>query len=230
MRSPWHSETNVCSRWLPCPSVDRCLHIVPGRTCEHAPGKREHLVASAIDRPARRPSVPSADCLGRPRRRRERGADGHRAQIRERRLEHRRRPHRGDQAVPGAAAAAPSGQDRGAFAAAYVPPRVKIPRGGVPAPCLISRDEIRCAWPAYCRRMCHRHYKSWDGARRERGLAWPEWESAAGPFTVALACPVGAMTGHGRCAYSFGAVRQGSRRQARRSGTGPHGRQARSRT
>ena len=48
------------------------------------------------------------DRLGRPRRRRQRGADSHRAASRERRLEHRRRPHRGHPAVAGAAAPAPA--------------------------------------------------------------------------------------------------------------------------
>ena len=50
--------------------------------------------------------VPPDDRLGRPRRRRERGAAGHRAAPRERRLEHRRRPHRGRPARAGAAARA----------------------------------------------------------------------------------------------------------------------------
>jgi hypothetical protein len=118
---------------------------------------------------------------------------------------------------------APSGQDHGEFAPAYVPPRVKIPRGGVPAPCLISRDGLRCARPAHCSGMCHRHYKSWDEARRERKLAWPEWEAAAEPFTVALAClvpgcPVGAMNERGLCTYH--SVRFGKDAAGRPSGAG----------
>jgi hypothetical protein len=51
-----------------------------------------------------------------------------------------------------------SGQPRDEFAAAYVRPRVKARRGGIPAPCLIARTGLRCAWPAVSRGLCHRHY------------------------------------------------------------------------